>query len=76
MKQGRASSSGPASRKVDPTSKAVKPAFAGQIGLQMGNHSDRGTGRSAAVDMSAGRGYKAPGIGAAIHPAGSQGKRR
>jgi len=76
MKQGRASSSGPASHKREPNSKAVNPAFPGQIGLQYGNHSDEGMGRSPAVSAHQGRGYKAPAIGTAIHHSGSQGKHR
>lgn len=66
MKQGEASKNGPAGRKVEPTSKAVHPGGAGQIGLAQGKKPE---------NIYAGRGYKAPMSGHQTHPRGSQGKR-
>lgn len=66
MKQGEASSSGPADRKREPISQAMSPKGAGQIGIIQGK---------APVNIYAGRGYTAPMTGSQTHPKGSQGKR-
>lgn len=74
-KQGRASISGPADRKVEPTSKAVNPGAVSYLGNKMGNHTtDDGDFTLKADPWSAGRGYHAPGIGTTTHGKGSQGK--
>lgn len=65
MKQGRASSSGPASQKVEPTSKAVNVRKVANIGLQQ---------IMTRPLKDAGRGYKAPMAKSSTHPRGTQGK--
>lgn len=65
MKQGKASSSGPGSRKIEPRSHAINPAKAANIGIQQ-VYMDR--------PKDLGRGYKAPMAGASNHKSGSQGK--
>lgn len=68
MKQGRASSSGPASRKVEPKSQAVNPGAVDQMGQAMGS-------RFAAETLFEGHGYQAPkGSGQTTHKCGSQGR--
>jgi len=64
MKQGRASTSGMASTKVEPKSKAVNIEHAADMGIHHVNH------RS--VPMYEGRGLKAPMAGSTTHPKGSQ----
>jgi hypothetical protein len=77
MKQGRATHSGTASTKVEPTPHAVNPAYPGQLGISLGNHADHGdTSKTAAVPMYEGRGLKAPMVGSTSHHCGSQGKHR
>jgi hypothetical protein len=78
MRQGQASSSGPAGRKIEPRSHAVSPAGVSQIGEAMGNHATDVTenlhGSSEA--LYSGRGFEAPrDAGRTIHHGGSQGKR-
>ncbi len=68
MKQGRADSSGPKARKVEPKSTAVCPAAADQLGQAMGS-------RFAAETLFEGHGYQAPkGTGSTTHKCGSQGR--
>lgn len=75
MKQGRADSSGPAGRKIEPRSKAINPGAVGNLGIMQGNHAmDSGTFKPNITPMDAGRGFSAPGIGNKRHDRGSQGK--
>ena len=75
MKQGRASTSGPADRKVEPSSKGINPGAVSYMGNHLGNHtSEEGDFELKKTPMDAGRGYRAPGIGATTHGKGSQGK--
>lgn len=75
MKQGRASTSGPADRKVEPSSRAVNPGGTNNIGRPHSNHAtDSGTFIPHPTPLYAGRGYEAPSIGATTHNKGSQGK--
>lgn len=74
MMQGRASVSGPADRKVEPTSRAVNPGGAGNIGLAQGNHAEEGDFTPRITPLYAGRGYEAPKIATTSHKCGSQGK--
>lgn len=67
MKQGRAPTT-QSGHKVEPTSRAVNPAGASQIGLVQGS-------RRAIDNLYEGKGYRAPMMGMKIHPSGSQGKR-
>lgn len=77
MTQGRATSSRMGSTKTEPISKAVNPAYPGQLGIHQGNHADDGdTPRTGAVPMYEGRGLSAPMVSETSHPAGSQGKHR
>lgn len=65
MKQGRATSSGPGSRKIEPVSKAINPGAVADIGIRqirMRPHKDLG------------RGYKAPMTSSSNHKSGSQGR--
>lgn len=66
MKQGKASSSGPGSRKIEPRPMAINPAAVADIGLQQVRHVPQ--------PMHEGRGYKAPMNGSSNHPRGTQGK--
>lgn len=74
MKQGRASFSGPADRKIEPQGHAVNPGYAGNIGSKFGNHAEDGAFTPRITPEDAGRGYRAPGIGTTTHHCGSQGK--
>lgn len=74
MKQGRASISGPADRKMEPNSRAVNPGGAGNLGLSQGNHAEEGTFTPRITPLYAGRGFEAPAIRTTSHKAGSQGK--
>lgn len=74
MKQGRASISGPADHKMEPSSRAVNPGGAGNIGLAMGNHTEDDTFTPRITPLYAGRGYEAPAIATITHKSGSQGK--
>jgi hypothetical protein len=65
MKQGRASSSGMASTKVEPVSKGVNPAKVAMIGVHQ---------VVTRAPSDGGRGYKAPMAAASTHKCGSQGK--
>lgn len=67
MKQGKASSSGPGSRKIEPRSKAVSPGAVSNIGNMVGM-------ARAVKPLDMGRGYKAPKISGGTHRSGSQGK--
>ncbi len=71
--QGRASSSKMGSTKVEPTSKAVPPAYPARMGMMQGNHSDLGTSRVQKIPMYEGRGLEAPMKSVTSHKAGSQG---
>lgn len=77
MNQGRASSSGPGSRKTEPRPHAVDPAGVSQIGQAMGNHATD-TGKilhGASKPLYAGKGFEAPhDQGRTIHHGGSQGR--
>lgn len=78
MKQGHASSSGPASRKMEPRATIVNPAGVSQIGQALGNHAtDQGkTLHGASKPLYAGRGFEAPhDAGRTVHHCGSQGRR-
>ena len=66
MKQGKASSSGMAATKVEPTPHAVAPKETARIGIRQIGYSY--------VDQRADRGYKAPKAASSIHHCGSQGK--
>lgn len=66
MKQGRASSSGMASTKVEPKSHAYNPGGVSQIGVAIDP--------KAQETMHEGRGYHAPKAGHTIHHRGSQGR--
>lgn len=66
MKQGRASSSGMGSMKVEPKSKAVSPGAVAQIGVH--------EALIVPQPMHQGRGYSAPKSGSQVHRSGSQGK--
>ncbi len=73
MRQGRASHSNVASTKVEPTPKAVPPAYPGRLGIMQGNHStDKGTVRIQHIPIYQGRGLKAPMVGVSVHKKGSQ----
>lgn len=74
MKQGRASSSTVGSTKVEPTSRAVPPAFPARLGMMQGNHSDSGKSQVQKIPMYEGRGLEAPMKGVTIHHKGSQGR--
>jgi hypothetical protein len=76
MKQGQASTKGPAGRKQEPSSRVVNPGGVDREGQALGNHSmDQGTvERSNFTNMYGGRGYEAPGIGKKYNKSGSQGK--
>ncbi len=74
MKQGMASSSGPASRKTEPRSTAVNPGGADGLGQHQGNHAECGDFTSRITPLYAGRGYEAPAIASTSHKTGSQGK--
>lgn len=67
MKQGRASSSGMGSTKVEPMSKAVDVGAVSEIGIRQVHINSR-------PNLDAGRGYKAPMASSSIHHCGSQGK--
>lgn len=73
MKQGRASVSGPADRKMEPNSRVVNPGGAGNLGLVMGNHTEDGTFTPRITPLYAGRGYEAPKIRTTTNKSGSQG---
>ena len=75
MKQGRASISGPADRKVEPSPKAINPGAVSYLGEKLGNHAMDAGGKvlDNYTQMNAGRGYLAPGIGQKRHKSGSQG---
>ena len=76
MKQGHASSSGPASRKVEPRAMAMSPAGVSQIGEALGNHATD-TGKilhGSSKSMYAGKGFEAPKSGMTVHHGGSQRK--
>jgi hypothetical protein len=66
MKQGKASSSGPGSRKVEPTPNAMNPGAVADIGLQQV--------RTVPQPMHEGRGYKSPMGGSSNLAKGSQGR--
>jgi hypothetical protein len=77
MKQGQASRSGKEGWKVEPKPHAVHPGYAGQLGMQLGNHSTEGSSSLPASkiveQMHAGRGYSAPkDSGVTVHKGGSQ----
>lgn len=77
MKQGRSSISGPNDRKVEPVPKAVNPAAVSYLGGKLGNHtSENGDVSPNYASWDAGRGYRAPNIGATTHQSGSQGKHK
>lgn len=74
MKQGRASVSGPADRKMEPISHAVNPEGAANLGSHFGNHTEDGTFTPRITPLYAGRGFEAPAIRATSRKSGSQGK--
>lgn len=73
MKQGMASSH-VTDKKTEPTSRAVNPGGAGNIGLAQGDHADCGDLNPRMTPLYAGRGYEAPAIRIVSHKSGSQGK--
>lgn len=74
MKQGRADSSRPEGRKMEPTPKAINPGWADGLGQHMGNHAmDAGTFKPRITPMDAGRGFEAPAIRNTSRKGGSQG---
>lgn len=66
MKQGRATTSSVGSTKVEPTSHAVNPSYAAELGID--------ESRTRSISMYEGRGLKAPMVGETTHKSGSQGK--
>lgn len=57
-------------RKQEPTSKAVNPGGAAQIGIAQAN-------RASVIPLYDGKGYEAPPVkGLTVHPSGTQGKHR
>ena len=66
MKQGQATTSGMASTKVEPTSRAVNVEVVSEIGIHQV--------RTKPAPMFEGPGLKAPMVGTTIHSNGSQGK--
>lgn len=75
MKQGKASISGPADRKVEPNPKAVNPGAVSYLGNKLGNHTtETGDFPLNSTPWDAGRGYLAPSIGQKRHKNGSQGE--
>lgn len=74
MKQGMASISGPADRKMEPMSRGVNPGGAGNLGLAQGDHADGRDFTPCITPLYAGRGYQAPAIASTTHKCGSQGK--
>lgn len=76
MKQGRASSSGMGSTKVNPTSRAVNPDAVADMGNMHGNHTEEGNYPFKTTPLYAGRGLEAPMVGTTIHHCGSQGKHK
>lgn len=73
MKQGTSNSSD-GERKMEPMSRAVNPAGAGNLGLAQGNHADCGDLPMKMTPLYAGRGYEAPAIRSITNKSGSQGK--
>lgn len=77
MKQGRASSSGPGSRKREPIAHAINPGGVAQFGLAQGNHTMEGTTNYRGDRVRLGAGYTPPkDEGRQVHRGGSQGKHR
>lgn len=74
MKQGMASFTGAADRKMEPRSTAINPGSAGNIGLAQGSHAEEGDFTPRITPLNAGRGYQAPAIATTSHKCGSQGK--
>lgn len=74
MKQGRASSSGPGSRKIEPIVKAINPGGVAEIGSHKGTHvTGEREVHGAFEKMHAGRGFTAPhDAGRTVHKGGSQ----
>ena len=74
MKQGRATHSGSAGTKVEPTSHAKLPGGVAQLGQMQGNHVTEG-GRvgNRGLPLYAGRGLEAPMKSQKTHKGGSQG---
>lgn len=66
MKQGRATSSGPADQKVEPKSQAINPHSVADIGIKQSYVRSE--------PMYIGRGIEAPLAGSDTHRSGSQGK--
>lgn len=74
-KQGRADISGPADRKVEPSTKDVNPGGVSNLGRAHGNHAtDTGTFKPQITPMYNGRGYEAPPIRNTSNKSGSQGR--
>lgn len=71
--QGRADRFGPAGQKIDPRPQAINPGGVSQIGISIGDHSEKGDTNYRGESMNAGRGYRAPSIGSKTHNSGSQG---
>lgn len=83
MKQGKASVSGPADRKVEPQGKYINPGAVSRLGTKMGNHADNKDMTLRPTPWSSGPTVKGsspryagqgPGAGRTIRPSGSQGK--
>lgn len=74
MMQGRATFHGTVDQKTEPTSRAINPGGAGNIGLAQGNHAEEGIFTPRITPLYAGRGYEAPAIATTSHKCGSQGK--
>lgn len=68
MKQGHATTSGPASQKREPIAHAVSPAAVSEIGIHQIRHTS--------VPLYQGRGLEAPMQGTTIHHTGSQGRHK
>jgi len=68
MTQGRATTSGMGSTKVEPKPKAVNVGYVAQCGIHEVTHTTE--------TMYEGRGYEAPGIESSTHHNGSQGRHR
>lgn len=68
MKQGRATTSGPADQKREPIPHAVNPAAVSEIGIHQVRHTS--------LPIYEGRGLEAPMAGSEIHHSGSQGRHK
>lgn len=74
MKQGRASRSGAAGRKVEPSANGINPGYTNMLGNMQGNHvTNKDSTNYTGERMYAGRGFEAPKNKSRSHGSGSQG---